>query len=187
MTKTEAAKLVAIAMAACPTPASFLEEANVEAMVLAWALVLRDIDYPKAEAALARYLCERDTAGRLPSPGHIRGIVDEAAHGRRRHGADAWGDVLRTIGAVGRYRDPTFDDAVTQRCVDRLGWRDLCDSENAIADRARFIELYDKLAVEATSDRAVASLPGVARPALPRNVADATGRRLTAGTADINH
>jgi hypothetical protein len=62
-------------------------------------------------------------AGKLPEPGQIRRIADEARNGRRRHGGDAWGDVLREIGRTGRYRSPSFADEVTARAVARLGNR----------------------------------------------------------------
>lgn len=169
MTPSEIAKLITITLAACPTPASFLDTAAIEDMTAAWTFVLDDIAAAAALPALKRVLAEGD--GKIPAPGQIRKIVDMAAHGRRRHGGDAWGDVLREIGRSGRYRSPSFADEVTARAVARLGWRELCDSENPVADRARFVQLYDQLATEAVSDRAVASLPGVARPALPPSAA----------------
>lgn len=172
MTPSEIAKLVTIALAASPTPASFLDEAAIADMTAAWTFVLGDLDAEAALPALKRCLAESD--GKIPAPGQIRRIVDMAAHGRRRHGGDAWGDVLREIGATGRYREPRFADAVTATVVRRLGWRELCDSDNAVADRARFVQLYDQLAAEAVSDRAVATLPGVARPALVGGAGQAT-------------
>lgn len=171
MTPSEIAKLVTIALAASPTPASFLDAGAIEDMTAAWAFVLDDLDASVALPALKRCLAESD--GKIPAPGQIRRIVDMAAHGRRRHGGDAWGDVLREIGATGRYRDPRFADPITATVVRRLGWRELCDSENAVADRARFVQLYDQLATEAVSDRTVATLPGVARPAALGAGADA--------------
>lgn len=177
MTPSEIAKLITITLAACPTPASFLDAQAIEDMRAAWSFVLDDIDAVDAVPALKRVLAEGD--GKIPAPGQIRRIVDMAAHGRKRHGGDAWGDVLREVGRTGRYRRPQFSDAVTARVVDRLGWVELCDSENTVADRARFVELYDKLAAEHVSDRAVATLHGVARPALPSSPA----AELVASTA----
>lgn len=180
MTPSEIAKLITITLAACPTPASFLDTAAIEDMTAAWTFVLDDIAATDALPALKRVLAEGD--GKIPAPGQIRRIVDMAANGRRRHGGDAWGDVLREIGATGRYRDPCFADPITATVVRRLGWRELCDSDNAAADRARFIQLYDQLATEAVSDRAVASLPGVARPAQPAIGAAADALALVAAS-----
>ncbi len=186
MTPTEAHQLVLRALAARPTPASFLDAVTIKGMVAIWADVLSDIDPTEAAAALKRWICDDANAGKLPEPGQIRRITDEARNGRRRPGGDAWGDVLREIGATGRYRDPRFSDPVTAVVVRRLGWRELCDSENPVADRARFVQLYDQLATEAVSDRAVATLPGVARPALPpsaaRELVGAVANRLGGGS-----
>lgn len=163
MTDTEAAKLVTIAVAACPTQGGKMGDKQIRDMAAAWFMLLEDISYADGSAALKRWLA---TSHWLPAPSQLRAIVAEAKHGRRRPGADAWGDVLSEVGRTGRYRQPVFTDPVVARCVDALGWVRLCDSENAIADRARFVELYDRLAAADAEDRSVASLPGVARPAL---------------------
>lgn len=163
MTALEARRLVAVAVASCPTQGGKLDRAQLKDMGDAWAALLADITYADASAALKRYLA---TSHWLPAPAQLRAIVSEAQHGRRRPGGDAWGDVLGAVGRYGRDRRPTFVDELVGRCVDALGWRELCDSENQTADRARFIELYDRIATEAAQDRSVATLPGVARPAL---------------------
>lgn len=164
MTEVEAAKLVTVAVASCPTQGGRMGEKQIEDMAAAWAMLLEDIDYADGSAALKRWLA---TSHWLPAPSQLRAIVAEAKHGRKRPGGDAWGDVLAEVGRTGRYRQPRFADPLVARAVDALGWMQICDSENAIADRARFVELYDRLASADAEDRSVATLPGVARPALP--------------------
>lgn len=63
-----------------------------------------------------------------------------------RAGAEAWGDVLHAMHEFGFYRKPQFDDPTVARIVASFGWRELCQSENSIADRARFIEAYEQIA-----------------------------------------
>lgn len=166
MNITEAKLVIALALAACPTAASFLDVDAVRGMRAVWADVLADLPVEEVRPALLRYLGDPANAGKIPSPGHIRGIVDEARHGQRRVGGDAWGDVGRAIGAVGQHRSPVFADPITAFCVERLGWRNLCVSENAVADRAQFVRLYDAEVAKAVGNRVVAGLPGAARPAL---------------------
>lgn len=36
-------------------------------------------------------------------------------------------------------------DAITRECVKRLGWKDLCMSENQTADRANFRMIYEQV------------------------------------------
>lgn len=164
MTEPEARKLVAVAVASCPTQGGRMGKDQVADMGTAWAMLLEDIEYADGAAALKRWLA---TSHWLPAPAQIRTIVAEAKHGRRRPGGDAWGDVLAEVGRTGRYRNPRFADPLVARAVDAFGWVNICDSENQHADRARFVELYDRLAAAEAEDRSVASLPGVARPALP--------------------
>lgn len=182
MTPAEAAKLVTIALANYPTPASFLGEDAVAGMASGWAMVLVDIDYADGQAALVRYMATEPD--KLPGPGHLRRIVSESVHGRRRSGLDAWGDVKAAISADGRYRTPRFADPLVARAVEAIGWVAICDSEDEMVERAHFARAYDALAVAAAEDRSVASLPGVARPALPGGIGSLLGdvaKRLTGG------
>jgi len=180
MNATEAKHAIAIALASCPTAASFLDADAVKGMRAAWLMLLEDIPSEEAMPALKRYLGDPSNAGRIPSPGHIRAIVDEARHGQRRSGGDAWGDVVAAIGAQGRNRTPRFADALTAFVVSRLGWVHLCDSENAVADRAQFVRLYDAESGKVAGNRAVASLPGAAMPGIPPGDAKTIGQ-LVAG------
>lgn len=59
--------------------------------------------------------------------------------------AEAWSEVLRQIRAVGYIGVPEFDDAVTARVVRAMGWRELCASENMVADRAHFMRMYEQI------------------------------------------
>lgn len=164
ITEADAAEAVAIALGALPQHAVKLDPGAIDAMSLAWYRLLCDLTPGQLNAALARHLA---VSPWLPTVAELRAIASAAVVGRRRAGEDAWGDVRQQIGATGRYRTPRFGDPLTARCVERLGWVALCDSENATADRARFARLYDQLAAEDAEDAAVCGLPGVARPALP--------------------
>lgn len=59
---------------------------------------------------------------------------------------DGWDEVQRQIRSVGHIGLPTFDNPITARVVKAMGWRDLCASENVIADRAHFMRMYEQLA-----------------------------------------
>lgn len=184
MTPHEAQKLATVALGAYPTPASFLDRTAIAGMFSAWAMVLEDLAYEDASAALKRYMATEPD--KLPSPGHLRKIASEATVGRRRPGLDAWRDVKRAIGSVGRYRQPTFADPLVARCVEAIGWAAICDSSDEMVERAHFARAYDALAAGAAEDATVATLPGVARPALaggtPALVGD-LAKRLGAGGA----
>ena len=165
MTPIEAKKLVATLLAAFPRDASFLSEEQALASASAYRASLQDLDSQAAAAAVTR-LCA--TCDRLPSIAAIRRAALEQAEGAARAGGEAWGDVLAAIRRYGGYRAPgkdfQFQDPLTARAVDALGWRELCESENGVADRARFIELYEGLVDRRRVEGVTASLPGAAAP-----------------------
>lgn len=165
MNTAEAAKLAASVLTAYRHLRSVSSMTVDErgALMDLYAAVFADLDYTEANAALLRHI---RTSEYFPTPAEIGRIVDQARHGRARTGAAAWEDVRRAIGAIGGNREPHFADPVTAAVVRGLGWRELCQSTNATADRARFIEDYDQRAAHFAEDRSVAGLPGVARPAL---------------------
>lgn len=59
--------------------------------------------------------------------------------------AEAWGEVQAEIRRVGYVGTPYFANSITAQVVKQLGWRDLCASENVVADRAHFMRMYDQM------------------------------------------
>jgi len=158
MTKPEVAKLLAVIMAAFP----FSKLSDASSVI--YERMLADLDYPAANAAVERLLA---TARMPPTIAEIRDATLTMQTGEVRPGGDAWGEVLAAIGRFGRGRVPgtdfRFKDPVTARCVTALGWRELCDSEMVTADRARFIELYDRLAAMVRRSQLSDHLPAAQR------------------------
>jgi hypothetical protein len=100
----------------------------------------------------------------LPTIAEIRAAAVEMAHGARRLGGEAWGDVGSEIRRVGAYGEPQFTDPVAAECVRLMGWRNLCLGTNDAADRARFVELYDGLAVRARADQVAGEALALPKP-----------------------
>ena len=171
MTPNQSKKLCAIALAACPTAASFLDADAVTLMQESWAMLLEDIEPGAGAAALKRYLADPSNAGKLPSPGHLRGIVDAATHGRTRDGGDAFGDIGRLQGQCYSSHRPApasaWTDDRARWCFGRLGgwtaWAELEVGAPHAAFRKQFIDLYNSTARHDATERSIASLPGVAR------------------------
>ena len=157
MDKTEAAKLVAVALAACPQQAVRIDGKRSAAMIDTWAALLGDITYEAANAAMTVLL---QTSPFLPSVAEIRSTALELAKGPTKTGGEAWGEVMK----LRTYRELAAMDAVDPRVMQvckamdwvkrRTLWRNGQDVEqwavqlgdNESADRARFIEMFDKLA-----------------------------------------
>ena len=156
-----------------PREASAISPTTIEV----YGRVLADIPDDLLQAATVRVLSE---ATFWPKPSELR----KAAIGLRwpdeLSGAEAWGRVcayIRKWPAGGRFIggthiDPPALPGRVQRAVDAVGGMAyLRYSENAVADRARFVEVYDALARRETDHARM--LPEV------RQVVE----RLTAGNA----
>ncbi len=158
MTTLEIKKLVAVLIA------SFPASKVTDQTVTAYERMLSDLDFRVANAAIERLLA---TAKWLPTIAEIREACLALSAGEKRAGGEAWGDVLAAMRMFGYIRSPgvdfNFPDPVTAKCVAALGWSELCGSENATADRARFIELYDKLAAIERTKQLADSLPAAQR------------------------
>lgn len=172
MTRGETAKLVAIVLATWPAQAGRVT--NVDAMIDAWHMALEDVPSKVASSALRRL---QATAKFLPSPAEIRLAADEVSRGEALTPAEAWGDVVRAIGRWGMNRPPgeesgwNFNDLLTRRVVDSLGWEELCQSTNQVADRARFIEEYQRVLEKDRVDAVTSTLPGASVPKRLRGTA----------------
>jgi hypothetical protein len=59
--------------------------------------------------------------------------------------SEAWGDVQAEIRRIGYVGSPNFANGITAQVVKQMGWRELCASENVIADRAHFMKMYDQM------------------------------------------
>jgi hypothetical protein len=163
----EIKKLVAVLVASFPASKVTAET------VAAYERMLADLDYQVANAAVERLLA---TAKWLPTIAEIRESCLALTVGEKTPGGEAWGSVLAAIKGAGYYRTPgvdfQFSDELVLRCVRLMGWRELCLSENMPADRARFIELYDRLAATQRVHQLADGLPALkrlqaARPDLP--------------------
>lgn len=148
MNEKETAKLVYV-MVASTGQSRWFDEKALEAMVKAYAVLLADIDYARCNAAVRVLLQSKNS---IPAVADIRRTVLELERGPVRPAGDAWGEVLKAIGRYGAYRTPgvdfQFSHPEVAHCVNSLGWKVLCTSEDQTADRARFIELYGAVAAQ---------------------------------------
>jgi hypothetical protein len=161
VTKADVAELVTMLMAAFPHAKVSSATSGVYEMALV------DLDKALGRKAVATLIA---TNRFLPTVAEIRETCVTLQHGRSRPGADAWGEVLAALKRYGYTRTPgvdfQFNDPLVLRAVRSLGWRELCGSDNSVADRARFIELYDSYRNNVRTD--AQTLPGATSLDLPR-------------------
>lgn len=111
--------------------------------------ILADIDGALIEAAVLHWL---STARPFhPSPGELRDMAYSLSS-HQNSAEEAWGQVKRAISQYGVYRIPQFDDSLVADAANVIGWRELCLSENEVANRAHFFKVYDALKARKRND-----------------------------------
>lgn len=115
---------------------------NEQALAL-WYKQLQDIPYELAEVTLNKWVAVNKWS---PSIADIRQQALEIKQGDVKTWGDAWGEVLNAIHRYGTYEADkavaSLDD-ITRKCVKRLGFYNLCVSENIAVERANFRQIYE--------------------------------------------
>lgn len=109
--------------------------------------ILGDLSLDLVKAAILQLIS--DDSPWCPAAGQVRGRAFDLLD--RESGVssawDAWAEVTKRFGTHGHSRLPEFSHPLIKRAVDGVGgWRELCMSTNAVADRARFVQAYKALA-----------------------------------------
>ena len=143
-----------------------------------WYQLLKDLPYDLANAAIQRY------AQTNKFPPSIAEIREQAALLMDRNlvndWATGWNQVMRAIGAYGQWSEERAlksMDEITRACVKRLGWKELCMSENPVADRANFRMIYEQIQQQ---KKEAAALPA----GLKQNIAEITSNLKMIGGTD---
>ena len=121
-----------------------------------WYTMLADFDYPICLNAVKQLM---STNIFPPSIAEIRQKYLCIREIPEKDWGDAWKSVQKAIGSYGYMREEeameSFDER-TRITVKRLGWRNICHSENIVADRANFRMIYEAMQ---KSDRESKLLP----------------------------
>lgn len=118
---------------------------NQQAMEL-WYRELCDIPYNVAEAGLRKWVVNNKWS---PSIAEIREMTATVTQGEIPDWGEGWEKVLMAIRRYGSYREKEAMDSlddITKQCVTRLGFKNICMSENIATDRANFRMIYEQLA-----------------------------------------
>lgn len=130
---------------------------NSQAMEL-WFRQLMDIPYPVAEATLNKWVATNKWS---PSIAEIRELAAEIQNGKLPDWGEAWEETCKAISRYGYYRPKealASLSPLTRKTVERLGFTNLCLSENPTADRANFRQCYEIVA-KREQEAQVLSLP----------------------------
>ena len=128
---------------------------NKQAMEL-WFRQLQDIPYDAAEAILSKWVATNKWS---PSIADIRdGMAEIQNGGAVEDWGEGWNKAMAAIRKYGSYNEAEALDSLpplTRETVRRLGYKSLCWSENQIADRANFRQVYEILEKRQVEDRKI--------------------------------
>ena len=118
---------------------------NTQAMEL-WFRRLEDIPFQIAEITLNKWVATNKWS---PTIADIREQAASVKIGDKPLWSDGWEEVLRAISKFGSYRETEALQSMTEttrQAVKRLGFRNICMSENISTDRANFRMIFEQIA-----------------------------------------
>ncbi len=106
--------------------------------------ILSEVPIEALEAATLQHIA---TSRFFPTVAELREMALELASPQYQHLTpdEAWGVVKDAFRRFGQYRTPEFADPMVAKVVSLMGWKELCASENQVADRAHFMTMYQRM------------------------------------------
>ncbi len=126
---------------------------NNNAAMELWYEQLKDIPYKVAYTFLSKWVSTEKWA---PTIADIRGGCSELTQGAIEDWGHGWEQVERAIRVYGMYRiEEAYEsmDEITRTVAKRLGFQNICMSDNIQADRANFRMIYEEVANRKKLDR----------------------------------
>ena len=128
---------------------------NPEAMDL-WYQELKDLPYPVASAALRKWV---GTEKWPPSIAEIRATAGELVNGPAADWGQGWQEVQQAVRRFGWCREKEAMDSLSpaaRTAAQRIGWQDICTSENMETLRAQFRQVFQTEAQRQRQDALMA-------------------------------
>lgn len=117
-----------------------------------WYALLKDVSYEVLNLAIQKYIM---TGVYPPTVADLRRLATEVTQGQQADWGKGWEQVLLAIHKYGMYQInealESMDD-ITRQCVQRLGFKEICLSENLANDRANFRMIYEQIAERKKKD-----------------------------------
>lgn len=117
---------------------------NQHAMDL-WYSILKDLDYDAVTIALQKYASQNTFP---PTIADLRGGCASIQNGEYKPWEDGWKEVCEAIRKYGYMREGEALHSLSpmaRKIVLRLDYQALCASENPMADRANFRDIYNNM------------------------------------------
>jgi hypothetical protein len=147
-----------------PAHVAKMNAADMRTQLMLWVQLLGDLPGDVLKAAALQHMASSQW---FPAVAELRQQAGAIVAPAAQTAIEAWGDVTAAMASARYYRYadgfhefPVFEDPITQKVVNAMGWGNLCGSEDAAADRARFLQGYEAVAKRHETERGI--LPVVA-------------------------
>jgi len=154
---------------------------NPQAMEL-WFRELCDIPFDVAEMALRKWVsCNKWS----PSIADLRESTSVIVNGDPMSWGESWEKALNAVRKYGSYnKGAALDslDPLTRKCVESIGYMELCMSENIMVERAHFQKVFEVFSKREQTEKRIAGTLLEAIGHLQLNGMD--GQRLQLGKGD---
>lgn len=142
MTREDTIKVLSILKTAYPRFYANMSKTEAENVINLWSVMFSADNVEAVELALYKLIsiCQFP-----PSVAEMRKALAETQTGYIQDAGEAWGSVINAIRAYGATRENEALESMsemTRLAVRRMGWANLCMSEDTMADRAHFLKIY---------------------------------------------
>lgn len=118
-----------------------------------WFALLGDLNYDACAMAIKKYMLTNKFP---PTVAEIREMVSGIVNGDPLTWGESWERALAAVRKYGSYNKmEALDslDSLTRKCVESIGYMELCMSENIMVERAHFQKVFEVFAKREQTDK----------------------------------
>ncbi|MEY8321883.1 replicative helicase loader/inhibitor [Lachnospiraceae bacterium 46-61] len=143
MTREEVTQVLAVLKANYSGALKDITRQEAEGKINLWITMFADTDKEMMNLAIRKIIA---TSKYFPTVAEVREVLAEINSIRVIDSGEAWGEVISAIRNYGWSREGEALENMsenTRNVVKRMGWMNLCKSENIVTDRAHFLKIYE--------------------------------------------
>jgi len=120
-----------------------------------WFALVGDLPYDVAGAAVKKYILLNKFP---PTVADIRELASGIVNGNPLSWGESWERALNAVRKYGSYnKTAALDslDSLTRKCVESIGYMELCMSENIMVERAHFQKVFEVFAKREQTEKQI--------------------------------
>ncbi|GHU57531.1 hypothetical protein AGMMS49975_23260 [Clostridia bacterium] len=154
MTRVEFRDAFAIIKLAYPHFYKGVHDDEIAATISLWYEFFAEFDYLRVCAALKTIISTKKDFP--PTVAEVLEAVNFVSGEKVADADEIWAEIIRAIRYYGWYKQKEAMAAISQEARDAvkfMGWRELCASEDPMADRAHFLKVYPAILARKKTER----------------------------------